>query len=68
MSTGNLSLLAQAFLEVWLSRRLGAVGTATIKLIKMGAKRLPDEYHPEFNELLVVVDGEMERVADAQTV
>ena len=68
MSTGNLSLLAQAFPEVWQSRRLGEVGNAAIKLIKMGGEGIPDEYHSEFDELLVVIDGEMELIVDEQVI
>ncbi|MCS3430011.1 cupin domain-containing protein [Klebsiella sp. BIGb0407] len=68
MSTGNLSLLAQAFPEVWQSRRLGEVGNAAIKLIKMGGEGIPDEHHAEFDELLVVIEGEMELVIDEHAV
>ena len=68
MSTGNLSLLAQKIPEVWRSRRLAVVGNASIKLIRMGGEGIPDECHPEFDELLVVIEGEMELVVDQQVV
>lgn len=68
MSSGNLSLLAQALPDVWRSLRLGDVGTAAIKVIKMGGQGIPDEYHLEFDELLVVIEGELELIVDEQAV
>jgi len=68
VNTGNLSLLAQTLPEEWISRRLGKVGNANIKLIKMAGQGIPDEYHLEFDELLVIVDGEMELIVDEQIV
>lgn len=68
MNTGHLSLLAQRLPDAWVSHQLGKVGHAAIKLIKMGGQGIADEYHLEFDELLVVIDGEMELVIDGQGV
>ncbi len=67
MNTGHLSSLAQELPTVWQSRLLGEVGNATIKLIKMGEQGIPDEYHTDFDELLVVMDGELELTVAEQT-
>jgi mannose-6-phosphate isomerase-like protein (cupin superfamily) len=67
MSTGSLTTLAGALSDVWRSRLLGQVGQANIKLIKMGGEGIPDEFHTGFEELLVVIEGQMTLVVDDKT-
>jgi mannose-6-phosphate isomerase-like protein (cupin superfamily) len=67
MSTGSLTTLAGALSDVWRSRLLGQVGQANIKLIKMGGEGIPDESHTGFEELLVVIEGQMTLVVDDKT-
>ncbi|WP_235212906.1 cupin domain-containing protein [Cedecea neteri] len=67
MSTGSLTTLAGALSDVWRSRLLGQVGQANIKLIKMGGEGIPDESHIGFEELLVVIEGQMTLVVDDKT-
>ena len=64
MSTGSLTTLAGALSDVWRSRLLGQVGQANIKLIKMGGEGIPNECHAKFEELLVVIEGQMTLVVD----
>ncbi|MDK9356596.1 cupin domain-containing protein [Lelliottia sp. V106_10] len=45
--------------EIWRSRVLGTVGNASIKVIKMGGEGIPSEVHDDFDELLLVLDGEL---------
>lgn len=62
MSNGNLATLAADLPAVWRSTVLGSVGNANIKLIKMGGEGIPEESHAEFDELLVVIEGEMQLI------
>lgn len=50
--------------EVWRSHILGTVGNANIKVIKMGGEGIPPEVHADFDELLLVLDGELPLVVD----
>ncbi|MCW1876862.1 cupin domain-containing protein [Erwinia sp. INIA-01] len=68
MSHGNLATLAADLPAVWRSTLLGSVGNANIKLIKMGGEGIPEESHAEFDELLVVIDGEMPLIVGDKTV
>lgn len=68
MSHGNLATLATDLPAVWRSTLLGSVGNANIKLIKMGGEGIPEESHTEFDELLVVIDGEMPLIVGDKTV
>ncbi|TCW08615.1 mannose-6-phosphate isomerase-like protein (cupin superfamily) [Raoultella sp. BIGb0138] len=68
MNTGSLAKIALELPEVWQSLILGKVGGANIKLIKMGGPGIPDESHADFDELLVVIEGEMALIVDGQAV
>lgn len=67
MSHGNLTTLAADLPAVWRSTVLGSVGNANIKLIKMGGEGIPEESHAEFDELLVVIEGEMQLIVGERT-
>jgi mannose-6-phosphate isomerase-like protein (cupin superfamily) len=64
MATGSLPEMASALADVWKSLKLGKVGGANIKLIKMGGQGIPDESHADFAELLVVIEGRMTLIVD----
>lgn len=67
MSTGSLAEIALKLPDVWKSQILGNVGNANIKLIKMGGQGIPDESHSGFDELLVVIEGEMPLIVDGKS-
>lgn len=67
MSHGNLATLAADLPAVWRSTVLGSVGNANIKLIKMGGEGIPEESHADFDELLVVIEGEMPLIVGGKT-
>lgn len=67
MSTGSLTALAGTLSDPWRSRLLGQVGRANIKLIKMGGEGIPNESHAGFEELLVVIEGQMTLVVNETT-
>jgi len=65
--TGSLPEIALNLPDVWTSQRLGSVGSANIKLIRMGGQGIPDESHSGFDELLVVIEGEMPLIVDGKS-
>ncbi len=67
MTGGSLAALAEKLPEIWTSTLLGKVSNANIKLIRMGGEGIPEEYHKDFNELLVVIAGEMTLIVDGKT-
>jgi len=52
--------------QIWHSRVLGAVGNARIKVIRMGGEGIPAESHSDFEEMLLVLDGELPLVIEDQ--
>lgn len=54
--------------DVWRSGVLGTVGNANIKLIRMGGEGIAPEVHPDFDELLLVLEGELPLVVDDRSV
>lgn len=52
--------------ELWRSQVLGTVGNASIKVIKMGGEGIPPEVHDDFDELLLVLDGELPLVVEGE--
>ncbi|MBL5882725.1 Quercetin 2,3-dioxygenase [compost metagenome] len=52
--------------EIWRSGVLGTVGNANIKVIKMGGEGIPPEVHDDFDELLLVLDGELPLVVEGE--
>lgn len=67
MNSGSLKELAATLPQVWQSRLIGNIGQANIKLIKMGGEAIPWEVHDDFDELLVVIEGNMWLVTDQNT-
>ncbi|WP_249415085.1 cupin domain-containing protein [Enterobacter sp. RHBSTW-00994] len=67
MDTGALHKIALDLPGVWKSLIVGNVGNANIKLIRTGGDGIPDETHAGFDELLVVIDGEMSLVVDGES-
>lgn len=68
MNSGSLTRMAFELPEIWTSQLLGNVGGANIKLIKMGGGGIPAESHAGFDELLVVIEGEMVLVVGHETI
>lgn len=64
MKTGQLISIAASLADQWASLPIGKIGGANIKVIKMGGEGIPDEVHPDFDELLVVIQGHMQLVVD----
>lgn len=67
MESGSLPEIALGLGERWKSLILGQVGDANIKVIKMGGEGIPDEFHTDFDELLVVIEGEMQLIVEGKT-
>lgn len=65
MKTSIASVVAD-LPQIWQSRILGAVGNARIKVIKMGGEGIPWEVHNDFEEMLLVLDGELPLVIEEQ--
>lgn len=63
MKTSIASVVAD-LPDVWRSRVLGTVGNANIKVLRMGGEGLPTEAHDDFDELLLVLDGELPLVVE----
>ena len=56
----NLSDEAKALPDAWRSKILGKTAGANFKIIRMGEDGIPFESHAEFNEALLVIEGEMQ--------
>lgn len=55
----NLVEEAALLPDAWRSRILGTTGGANLKVIRMDTNGIPYETHSEFNEALLLVDGQM---------
>jgi len=56
-----MNLIEEAALlpNAWQSRILGTTGGANLKVIRMDEKGIPYEAHSEFDEALLLIDGQM---------
>jgi quercetin dioxygenase-like cupin family protein len=56
-----MNLVEEAALlpQAWRSRILGTTGGANLKVIRMDANGIPYESHCEFDEALLLIDGQM---------
>jgi mannose-6-phosphate isomerase-like protein (cupin superfamily) len=61
---GSLFAVAENLQQVWKSQLLGAVGDAKVKVLKMGGDGIPPETHADFDEMLIVLEGELPLVVD----
>lgn len=68
MNSGLLTQMAFELPDIWKSQVLGKIGGANIKLIKMGGEGIPVESHAGFDELLVVIEGEMDLQVGRETI
>lgn len=68
MNSGSLTQMAFELTDIWKSQVLGKIGGANIKLIKMGGEGIPVESHAGFDELLVVIEGEMDLQVGRETI
>lgn len=55
----NLVEEAALLPDAWRSRILGTTGGANLKVIRMDANGIPYETHSEFDEALLLIDGQM---------
>jgi len=67
VESGSLPKVALGLADVWKSLLIGQVGEAKIKVIKMGGQGIPPEFHPDFDELVVVIEGEMPLIVEGRT-
>ncbi|WP_279046247.1 cupin domain-containing protein [Cedecea davisae] len=68
MNSGSLTQMAFELTDIWKSQVLGKISGANIKLIKMGGEGIPVESHAGFDELLVVIEGEMDLQVGRETI
>ncbi|MFD7540230.1 cupin domain-containing protein [Streptomyces sp. NPDC059819] len=59
MSAVNLAEMAAGLPEAWSSRRLGMVGAACVKVLRMDGQPVEEERHGA-TEALLVLDGRLE--------
>lgn len=45
--------------DAWRSRILGTIGGANLKVIRMDVNGIPHETHSEFDEALLLIDGQV---------
>ena len=55
----NLIEEAAQLPAAWRSKILGTTAGANFKIIRMDENGIPPESHPDFDEALLVIDGEM---------
>jgi len=68
MAQGSIPAIAANLTQLWQSQSLGLVGNANIKILKMGGEGLPAEAHEDFDEMLIVLDGELPLIVEDQLV
>lgn len=56
----NLIDEAERLPQAWCSRVLGGIAGAKVKLIRMDGAGIPYESHSDFDEALLVIEGEMQ--------
>lgn len=59
MSLYDLATEAQALPEAWHSHRLGRIGAANLKVLRMDERSVTEEVH-EYDEGLLVIEGCLE--------
>lgn len=64
MEKGSFFAVAEGLEKVWKSQVLGEVGDAKVKVLKMGGEGIPPETHADFDEMLIVLEGELPLVVD----
>ncbi|HEX2510205.1 MAG TPA: cupin domain-containing protein [Microvirga sp.] len=64
----NLVKEASALPDAWRSRILGRTGGANLKVIRMDEAGIPFESHAEFDEALLVIEGEMQLEIEGEIV
>lgn len=67
MKIASVLAVSERLEEVWKSHLLCLVGTAKIKIIKMGGEGIPPERHDNFDEFLLVIEGRMPLVVEEET-
>lgn len=60
----NLISLGQALENEWQSHKVANVGGTTLKIFRMGGTPLPEECHPDYTEIFIVLEGEMRLITD----
>ncbi|MDR3432142.1 MAG: cupin domain-containing protein [Rouxiella aceris] len=64
MEQGSVFSIAANLAQVWKSQSLGLVGNANIKILKMGGEGIPPEVHEDFDEMLIVLEGELPLIVE----
>lgn len=64
----NLVEEAENLAQAWRSRILGNTGGANLKVIRMDEAGIPYESHSEFDEALLVIDGEMQLEIEGEVI
>ncbi|HDR2861646.1 TPA: cupin domain-containing protein [Enterobacter asburiae] len=59
MKKSSIFSVVEGLPQFWQSRILGQVGDASIKVIRMGGEGIPPEVHDDFDEWLLVLEGEL---------
>ncbi|UCJ15769.1 cupin domain-containing protein [Pseudomonas sp. MM211] len=64
----NLIDEAKKLPQAWRSRILGSTAGANLKLIRMDGAGIPYESHSEFDEALLVLEGEMQLELEGEVI
>ncbi|KQQ49301.1 cupin domain-containing protein [Pseudomonas syringae] len=64
----NLVEEAALLPDAWRSRILGTTGGANLKVIRMDANGIPYETHNEFDEALLLIDGQMSLEVEGEVI
>lgn len=63
----NLISLAQSLPQEWQSHRIADLDGTALKLFRMDGTALPEECHPDYTEIFLVLDGEMHLALNGET-
>lgn len=66
MEKGSLFGVAENLSQIWTSQILGVVGDAKVKVLRMGGEGIPAETHADFDEMLIVLEGELPLVVNGE--
>lgn len=63
----NLISLAHTLPKEWQGHRAGGLEGTALKLFRMEGTALPEECHPDYTEIFIVLEGEMHLVVNGET-
>lgn len=62
----NLITLARSLPKEWQGQRAGGIAETAVKVFRMEGSPLPEECHPDYTEIFIVLEGVMHLVVNGE--